>query len=374
MAAFTGQLRSNEIFSALYNMIISQEVFADNLGEHQTLVDKARVDGSLYGDTKLYYSTDVLKSAPWGADSEAANLLALHRPEAPKCQAIHLDVFRQICLTVDNYLSKRAWANEGTFSAFNGVMLGWMRETKRVYDGTLYNVFIGTTVSPKAAQNREIPVKGLTDAKEEAMVIAQELADLLVEMGDYSRDFNDNGFLRSYAKEGIKVVWNSKFVDKIRKIDLPTIFHKDGLIDKFEEEIMPARYFGRVLTAEDAKTGGIIANNVVVAGKGVRSRIEKDITISETDYHVFPGDLIPAGAKVGGASAQFAYGDAYVEDADIICKVLVKLPPYMSAFEVGTSFFNPKSLTENHYLTFGHNTIEYLENYPFITVKAVSAQ
>ena len=374
MAGFTGQLRSNEIFSALYNMIISQEVFADNLGEHQTLVDKARVDGSLYGDTKLYYSTDVLKSAPWGADAEAANLLALHRPEAPKCQAIHLDVFRQICLTVDNYLSKRAWANEGTFSAFNGVMLGWMRETKRVYDGTLYNVFIGTTVSPKATQNREVPVKGLTDAKEEAMVIAQELADLLVEMGDYSRDFNDNGFLRSYAKEGIKVVWNSKFVDKIRKIDLPTIFHKDGLIDKFEEEIMPARYFGRVLTADDAKASGIIANNVVVAGKGVRSRIEKDITISETAYHVFPGDLIPAGAKVGGASAQFAYTDAYVEDADIICKVLVKLPPYMSAFEVGTSFFNPKSLTENHYLTFGHNTIEYLENYPFITVKAVSAQ
>ena len=374
MATFTGQLRSNEIFSALYNMIISQEVFADNLGEHQTLVDKARVDGSLYGDTKLYYSTDVLKSAPWGADNEAANLLALHRPEAPKCQAIHLDVFRQICLTVDNYLSKRAWSTEGAFSSFNGVMLGWMRETKRVYDGTLYNVFLGTTVSPKAAQNREIPVKGLTDAKEEAMVIAQELADLLVEMGDYSRDFNDNGFLRSYAKEGIKVVWNSKFVDKIRKIDLPTIFHKDGLIDKFEEEIMPARYFGRILTAEDAKTGGIIANNVVVAGKGVRSRIEKDITISETAYHVFPGDLIPAGAKVGGASADFAYTDAYVEDADIICKVLVKLPPYMSAFEVGTSFFNPKSLTENHYLTFGHNTIEYLENYPFITVKAVTAK
>ena len=59
------------------------------------------------------------------------------------------------------------------------------------------------------------------------------------------------------------------------------------------------------------------------------------------------------------------------ENANIICKVLVKLPPYMSAFEVGTSFFNPKSLTENHYLTFGHNTLEYLKNYPFITVKAI---
>ena len=357
MGAFNGQLRSNEIFSALYNMIISQEVFADNLGKHQTLVEKARVDGSLYGDTKLYYSTDVLKSAPWGNDAEAANLLALHRPAAPECQAIHLDIFRQICLTVDNYLSKRAWATEGAFSSFNSVMLGWMRETKRVYDGTLYNVFIGTTKSAENAQNREIAVKGLTDAKEEAMLIAQALADLIVEMGDYSRDFNDYKNLRSYGEDAIKVVWNSKFVNKIRKIDLPTIFHKDGLVDKFEEEILPARYFG---TPNAAKV--LAANN----DGSYRSMLEADYTVNGVVTHVFPGDLIPAGVDI-------AAGEGYAEDADVICKVLVKLPPYMSAFEVGTSFFNPKSLTENHYLTFGHNTIEYLKNYPFITVKAVAA-
>lgn len=366
MATFNGQLRSNEIFSALYNMIISQEVFADNIGEHQTLVDKARVDGSLYGDTKLYYSTDVLKSAPWGNDAEAANLLALHRPAAPKCQAIHLDVFRQICLTVDNYLSKRAWADEGAFSSFNGVMLGWMKETKRVYDGTLYNVYIGTTVSPKAAQNREIDLRGargnasteLEADQLEAMELARGIADLLVEMGDYSREFNDNEFLRSYAKEGIKVIWNSKFVNLVRKVDLPTIFHKEGLVDKFDEEIMPARYFG---TKNVAK---ITAGN---NDGSYRSVLEKDYTVSNVITHVFPGDLIPAGAEI-------AAGEGYSVDADVICKVVVKLPPYMSAFEVGTSFFNPKSLTENHYLTFGHNTIEYLENYPFITVKSKAAQ
>ena len=381
MAQFLGQLRTNEIFSALYNMIISQEVFADNLGVHQTLVDKARVDGGLYGDTKLYYSTDVLKSVPWGNDAEAANLLALHRPEAPKCQAIHLDVFRQICLTVDNYLSKRAWADEGAFSSFNGVMLGWMRETKRVYDGTLYNVYIGTTVSPKAAQNREIDLRGargnasteLEADKLEAMCLAQGIADLLVEMSDYSREFNDNEFLRSYAKDGIKVIWNSKFVNLVRKVDLPTIFHKEGLVDKFDEDIMPARYFGRILSSADVAEGGAIEGNVVIAGKGVRSRVERDYKVANVDYHVFPGDLIVAGATVGGSSAQFAYAETYVADEDIICKVLVKLPPYMSAFEVGTSFFNPKSLTENHYLTFGHNTIEYLENYPFITIKSKAA-
>ena len=107
MATFNGTLRSNEIFSALYNMIISQEVFADNI-KGSDLVDQARVDGGLYGDTKLYYSTDALASAAWGNDAEAANLLDIARPEAPKCQAIVLDVFRQISLTVDNYLSKRA--------------------------------------------------------------------------------------------------------------------------------------------------------------------------------------------------------------------------------------------------------------------------
>ena len=66
MANFTGKLNSNEIFAALYNMIISQEVFTDNIsGTDSELVDRARVDGGLYGDTKLYYATDVLKSAPW---------------------------------------------------------------------------------------------------------------------------------------------------------------------------------------------------------------------------------------------------------------------------------------------------------------------
>lgn len=355
----TPALRPNEIFSALYNMVISQQVFADNLGKHQTLVDQARTDGGLYGDTKLYYSTDVLKSAPWGNDAEATNLLALHRPEAPECQAIILDVFRQISLTVDNYLTKRAWSTEGAFSSFNSVMLGWIGETKKVYDGTLYNTFIGTTKSSATAQNVVIDIAssttgitGIDKDKKEAMVIAQNMADLFVNMGDYSRDYNDYGNLRSYAEDDIKVIWNAAYVNKIRKIDLPTIFHKDGLMDKFEEDVLPSRYFGDVASAtvSSASNDG-----------SYRSLYEADYTVDTTTTHVFPGDLIPAGVEI-------AANEAYKTNSKVIAKVLVKLPPYMSAFEVGTSFFNPKSLTENHYLTWGHNTLEYLKNYPFITV------
>ena len=44
----------------------------------------------------------------------------------------------------------------------------------------------------------------------------------------------------------------------------------------------------------------------------------------------------------------------------------------MSAFEVDTSFFNAKSLTDNRYLTFGHNTLEYLKDKPMLTVRLKS--
>jgi len=395
MATFNGQLRSNEIFASLYNMIISQEVFADNIkGTFSSLVDRARVDGSLYGDTKLYYSTDVLKSAPWGNDAEATNLLALHRPPAPDVQAIHLDIFRQISLTVDNYLSKRSWGTEYAFSQFNSVMLGWIRETKRVYDSTIYNSYIGTAESSatKGVINIDLTtaLTGLTGeekARVEAQTIAQDIANLFIGLRDITRDYNDYGNLRSVNEEDMIVVWNSKWVNKITKIDLPTIFHKDGLMDKFEEEILPSRYFGDLLDSALAtasvydntnnKTGMFTknGNNYTIVNTGstankVKSLIETDYTVSNVTTHVFPGDTIPIGAVLTITSSTIPF--AYIENENKVCVVMHKRSvPYMSAFEVGTSFFNPKSLTENHYLTFGHNTLEYLKNYPFIVVKAI---
>lgn len=355
--AFTGQLRSNEIFSSIYNMIISQEVFADNIkGTYATLVDKARVDGGLYGDTKLYYATDCLESVAWGIDggetnavgiaNEAMNLLQTHRPADPECQAIYIDQFRQIRLTVDNYLSKRAWSTESAFSSFNSVMLGWIRATKRVYDSTLYNAYIGTVESEIGNQQMSItPIEGQNDA----LTMAEALATLLVDLKDISRDYNDYEFLRSYDEGDLVVVWNAKQYNTLKKIDMPVIFHKDGLLNEFDQEVLPARYFGYV---PDEPMNGAVDGSV-------RSLIEQTIGTN----HYFPGDSI----KVGDAPE---VGTFYKEDATIAFKVMHKRSvPYMSAFEVGTSFFNPRSLTENHYLTFGHNTLEYLKNYPMITAR-----
>lgn len=344
-------LNSNAIFSALYNQIISQQVFADNIaGTKSFLVDKARVDGTLYGDTKLYYSVDILKSADWLNDQEASNLLQLHRPQAPQTQAIILNKFRQIRLTIDNYLTKQAWKNEGAFADFNGVMLQYIRETKRVYDSTTYNAYIGTTTGAAAKSIINITTSTITETGEEknrleAQTIARGLANLMTELTDLSRDYNDYGYLRSYSPESIMIVWNSDFANKITNLDLPTIFHKDSLFNF--ENVLPSRYFGDVNTSQ--KT----------ADSNTYSLIEQEIG----SHHYFAGEKVTAGDVCPA-------GTSYQKNANIICKVMVKLPPFMSAFEVGTSFYNPRALTETNYLTWGHNTIQYLKNYPMISVKA----
>ena len=361
MPAFTGALNPNEIFSSIFNMIISQQVNASNVKEgFSSLVNKARTDGGLYGDTKLYYDTDVLKSHAWGGDTEASNLLSLDRPKDPECQAISLNVFRQIRVTVDYYLSKRAWKDEGAFAQFNSVTLGWLRETKKVYDQTTYNAFIGTAVSAVQA-DKNITLSGITapattadeeaNARLRAQIIGKGIADLMVAMKDVSRDFNDYGHLKSYDEDEVMIIFNAKYVNEITYLDLPTIFHKEGIVKKINQEMLPARYFGDILTA--SKTVG--------ATDDVRAMYEQEITVGGNQYHLFAGDKFPVGAVV-------ASGDGYEVNDNIIAKVVTVLPPYMSAFEVGTSFFNPRSLTENHYLTFAHNSLEHLYAHPFVRV------
>lgn len=350
---FTGQLRPNEIFGALYNMLISQQVYADNIkGTYGELVSRFRVDGTLYGDTKLYYATDVLKSVEWNQDGEnEVNILELHRPEEPKQQAITISNFRQIALTVDNYLSKRAWGTEGAFASFNSVMLGWIRDTKKVYDSVLINTFVGTTETDIGEQNTEItPIAGQNDA----LTVAVALADLLVNLKDVTRDYNDYGYLRSYDESDLLVVFNAKIWNQLRKADLPVIFHKEGLLDEFEKVILPARYFGKLV--------GDTHIQATVPAEGIQTYR----TLVEGDFdgiHLFPGDELPEGVT-------FYQDEAYYEDNTIAFKVMHKNSvPFMSAFETGTSFFNPRNLSENHYLTWGYSDLDYLANYPFITVR-----
>lgn len=352
---FSGQLRANEIFSTIFNMIIGQQVFSSPIKHNfSKFLDESKREVGLYGDTMLYYSVDVLKSYEFMGDRDL-NVLQLHRPKDPKCQSIVLDKFRQIPLTIDNYLSKRAWSTESAFSTFNQTMIKMMNDTRRIHETTVFNTYLGTTRTTVGRQDIKIQlpeeVEGNPEATNrlQAQTIATKMADLMVDLEDYSRDFNDYEYLRSLSTDDLVIIWNSEYLNKILKTDLPTIYHKDGVMEKTENRL-PARYFGDINT-EGGRTSG--------ANVSIRSLIEKDYGAT----HVFPGDLLPN-------DTDYLENETYTENSKIIAKVMHKNSvPFLTSLSVNTTFVNPKALNENHYLTFGYNTLQKLDEYPFITIE-----
>ena len=360
-------LRVNEIVASLSNQVISNQTFADNITHtYAGLIDMNRVDGTLFGDVFNVISTDVLKSVEWGNDAEAENLLKLARAQDPEVQSIYLDKFRQIALTLDQYLSKRAWGVEGAFAEFQNVLQTWEGDTKKIHETSLFNAFVGTDETNIGKQTQTLTLDaGTTEEgrRLRASQISEALADIYDDVADYSREYNDNGNLRAFGPENLLIVWNNKYLNQIQKRDLPTVFNDEALKANIQGYKLPARYFGTILTT--GSTAG--ASNTTI-----RSLVEKDYNPENTamntaaydeTLHIFPGDLIPSGK-------QYKANEAYTENPKVICKIMYRRSvPFMTSMTVATDFFNPKSLTDTIYLTFGYNTLQHLKNYPMITIK-----
>ena len=353
---FNGHLNPNEVFGSIYNMILFQEVKYPNLADNYGFVDKFKIEGSMFGDTALFYDQDVLSSRPWLGDAEAQNLLSVERPADPECQAITLNKFRIIKTTLDSYLTKRAWSTESAFITFNDIVRSLIGQTKRLYETSLINTYLGTVQGLAAKSLVEIPLSAITETGEEknrleAQTIAQYIADLIVNLKDYSRDFNDYGFMRAYTEDELMVIWNSKYVNKINKLDLPTIFSKAGLMDKFEQNILPDRFFGEMNTV-----GGTTAS----ANTTIRAAVEKDFG----GKHLFPGELLPN-------ATDYLANETYTVDEDVICKIITKdTIKYMAAFETATEFWNPQALVTSNMLIWGYADPDRLKGQPCVVVHA----
>lgn len=349
MATYNGQLHANKVLASLYNMILSQYVSGKVVeGLFTELRDSAVEEVGLYGDTKLFYLPQLLKSYEWEGD--AANLLAVSRPENPYCQAITIDTYRQVMVSLDSYCSKQAWATEGAFTTFHSVMKAQLENTKRVEETGIVNVFVGTTVSPKTAQNKEITVgQGETIGQK----LAEEIANLEIELKDLNR-LNDLEYARAYNPSDIRIVISSAYANKIKKLEMPAIFHDDAIGELFSKaKVLPAKYFGTVnaatKTSSDANTR--VIEECDVGGK-----------------HYYPGDKLPTGTTIAASGSITV--PTYQEDGNVICKVMMKDSVVMlSAFTVSTSFFNAKSLIDNTFITWGRSEPAYILDKPFITIK-----
>lgn len=384
------KLNQNLITACLFNMIISQRVF-DSKVASTSLADKFRVDGTLFGDTKLYHSFDIGSPEDWLDDAEATDLLKLNRNKSGKTQSITMGVYKIISITVDQYLSKQAFMLEGTFAEYTSFLTGSLRKIKRVYDRSLINNKLGTLkpstsrcdisiVTPRGATIEET-------RRLEAQTIASKLEVLVADLEDNNRDFNAFGYLRSYDPNDFIAVWNVEFSSKITKLDLPTIFHKDINVNGgFEQHKLPARWFGNQAT-EDLTLELAEPDNVT---KRISESGWYDV-VNDTDIvqvhkptkdtvFLWAGDPVPFKGQVyvdnvrqvtvTVASTTLPKEYYYVVDPTIAFVLIHKEAlPFMSGFETGTEFWNSRSLTTNHYLIFGHNNLEYLEEYPRMRFK-----
>ena len=390
MANFTGTLNTNEWYNGLFNAYRLVETFSDSLtGLDNSLAERYKTDGGMYRDQSVYTDMDILYSREW--DPTDNNVLEPEMKANPVQQTIVLDKKRQIGLYVEQYLSKRAWMEEGIFDAFLSVVQSLVSKTRKVYEQRMVDVAIGTMETSVGKQKQTVDITtavGSATGEEKnrlrAQAIAKALADLKVQLKDSTRDYNDYGFMQSFNMDDFDIIINADYYNEILKIDLPTIFHKEGL--DLEGTVRPARYFGTDAAAGTADGTTHRAKDQYVIRVDNKGEYSATGTVAK---FVFAGDILPKGTPlvaaataltkaktsfvVNGQSLNLTYYStvhAYTADAKIICKITHKNGiKYMSSFETETEFWNPKNLTNNRYLTWMYSEPEHLSHYPLITLR-----
>ena len=405
MATFTGTLNTNEFYNAIYNAYRLVETYADSLsGMDGSLASKWKQDGGMYHDKSVWTAMDILASREW--DQNDTNVLAPEMRVKPAQQEITVNKKRQIGLYTEAYMSKRAWQDESIWAAFQAVVGAQVGKTRRLYDTLKCNVYAGTTASSVGSQTVTITFhtetgEGVTDentpvtttytvaeelARLEAQLIAETIANIFVALEDPSRDFNDLGFMDAFSKDKFEIIWNADFYNKILKKDLPTIFHKDELIEK--GIVLSPRYFG-----------DIVASSTTANGTTHRALEEYKIRVDAGGAYdaagtaiknIFPGDLLPSGTPIVAPSTAETTGSgsftidgrsytltyystvhAYAVSAKKICKIVHKdAVKYLSSWTTETEFWNPKALTTNRYETWCFADPDRLSHLPFVSVNA----
>ena len=374
--AFNGQLNTGVVYNSMYNAIIAIYQIKQHFTDSYSLVDRFRKEGSEYGDQLVYMTLDSIPVHDWTNDGEAANLLALDRNKKQHEEKITLDVFKQIRLTTDAYMqTKQLWTSENGFSRFASLLLQTMENAKKVYEIKTFDVFIGTTkaTDPSGDQNTSWDLSedgpdATTDPEGAArwygMKLAERLSNLMYDLRDVRRGWNDIKYEASYNIDEFQLLLPASVANKFKYNSLPTIFDNGPLKALLEDAyILPDIYFGDPVTVTGTQ----------IKADGLTHRFLHSQFLGSTFYNA--GDLIPKDTVIASTTEIVvpAYKHTTVAGTsrtDFILKLIHKEDcPYMSAYNVRSQFYNARSHTTNNYLTFAHNTLEHIGIFPLITVK-----
>ena len=355
--AFNGQLNSNEIYSALFNLkILFQKLAPQTVHRDEivSLLDKAT---GMYGDSGVVEGMDIQGSYDFTMDSEAANLLAINRNKSQKVERYVINKWRQTDVTNDVYISKRAFLDEGAFAAFNGYLVGTLQKAMDAYETGYVKSSVGTYTSPVAACTIEVemPAADGTEATERirAAKIKKAILDLKADMKDNQRKYNGYGFYASYDWDDFTVAWSSEYQNEINALALYSVFNPEFIKNASEGRVWTPKWFGTVLSSNGTTDS---TNTNVYTLVEINSDESTTFPLTSTQitngvYRLFPGDLLPG-------SFDYKKDEAYTRDDKVICKVFApEYVYYMTGYEQGESFYNPRSATTNHYLRKGFSDV-----------------
>lgn len=368
--AFTGQLNSNEIYNALFNIrILFQKIVPQSVRRDEivSLLDKST---GMYGDTGILQGMDIQGTYEFGMDAEAPKLLAINRNKTQKVEKYTIANWRQTDVTNDAYISKRAFLDEGTFAMFNGYLVQTLSKAMDAFESGWVKTGIGTYSNADLEIEVEMPAADGTEAtaRIRAAKLREAILNLKDDMADNQRKYNSYGFYSSYDWNDFTPVFNSKYINEINALALYSTFNPEFIREASGERRWTPKWFGNVIN----QSGNAPASNSTVYSL---IEINSDGTdnfpltaqqITAGTYRLFPGDLLPS---------NFAYAEntAYSVDAMVIGKIFApEYVYYMTGYEQGESFYNPRSATTNHYLRKGYSPVQVSGFRPFITLKEVN--
>lgn len=372
--AFDGVLNSNEIYETLFNLRILFQKIVPQSVKRDEIINLVEKSVGMYGDTGVLLGMDIQGTYEFGMDAEAPKLLAINRNKTQKVEKFTINEWRQTDVTNDAFISKRGFLNENTFAIFNGYIVGTLQKAMDAYETGRVKSSIGTYTSsvPSCVIEVEMPADDGTEAtaRIRAAKIKKAILDLKADMKDNQRKYNGYNFYASYDFDDFTSAWSAKYINEINALALYSTFNPEFIKEATDGRIWTPKWFGTVLEEDgttDADNSDIYSLVEINSDESTNFPLTDLQTVAGV-YRIFPGDLLPG---------SFGYNadEAYKRDDTVIAQIFApEYVVYMTGYEQGESFYNPRSATTNHYLRKGFSPVYVSQFRPFITLKEVNPE
>lgn len=370
--AFDGQLNSNEIYNALFNLRILFQKLAPQTVKRDRIVSFVEKATGMYGDTGVLQGMDIQGTYDFGMDAEASKLLAINRNQSQKVEKFTIDKWRQTDVTNDAYISKRAFLDEGAFAAFNGYLVGTLSQAMDAFESGWVKTGLGTYVAPTAAMNInvELPAADGTEAtaRIRAAKIRKAILDLKADIADNQRKYNGYDFYSSYEWDDFTPIFNTKYSNEINALALYSTFNPEYIKEASGGFQWTPKWFGTVngSAGQTAAVNETVYSLVEQNSDGSTNFPLTEEQLGDGVYRIFPGDLLPN-------SFNYKANESYTVNANVIAKIFApEYVYYMTGYQQGESFYNPRSATTNHYLRKGYSDVYVSKFRPFFTLTEVA--